>query len=91
MNIFAQAKYGSPSQFKCDDNVLIFRAIGHELCEVCEFHNMLPGNGNFQLVPSVLCPIGNWVKYRNGSKTNSSTMTALFLKQSSMSGSYHSI
>jgi len=54
MNISTQGKCASLLGFKCDHNVLIFRAIGHELSEVHEFYYMLPENGNFRLMPSVL-------------------------------------
>jgi len=53
MNIFARTKCASPSEFICDHNAPVFEAIGHELSEVHEFYNMLPKNGNFQLMPSV--------------------------------------
>jgi len=53
MNIFAQGKCMSPSEFECYHNTLISRAIGHELGKVREFYNMLPENVNFQLTPLV--------------------------------------
>jgi len=44
MNIFARAKCTSPSEFKCDQDALIFREIRHDLSEVCELYNVLLEN-----------------------------------------------
>ena len=49
MNIFAQGKCASLSEFECNYNALVFEAIGHELSEVHELYNMLHENGNSQL------------------------------------------
>ena len=42
MNIFAYTKVGSPPEFKCDSNALIFSPIGRELSELREFYEMYP-------------------------------------------------
>jgi len=53
MHIFARAKCGSRSIFKCDHSAPIFKVIGHGLSELREFYNMSPKNGNIRLAPSV--------------------------------------
>ena len=40
MNIFAHNKAGSPSEFKCDSNALIFSLIRRELSELHKFYEM---------------------------------------------------
>ena len=53
MRVFARAKCGSCSIFKCDQNALICKVIGREMNELREFFDMSPKNGKFRLAPSV--------------------------------------
>ena len=48
MDISAHTKIGSPSEFKCNSNALIFSPIGRELSELREFYEMYPKMENFR-------------------------------------------
>ena len=67
MHIFARAKCGSRSIFKCDHNALIFKVIGREMSKLREFYDMLPKNGKFRLAPLAVSHGGRiWLNRSGG-------------------------